>query len=270
MMENFTGIDVKLQHKINILPKYWNSLKPQNNVCTTVEESWKKRMEFMDEISVQNNVVVFLWNAFTNRFLYMSDKIQVLSYYDPAMFTSENGVAYLLSLIHPAHLDGALLLIRELIVNYCATHNKPNFKNVKISLNYLFKNGVGEYLQILHRPVILEVDENNKPTLVLNITHHVDHIKKEDSIGGIVVTEEDNFIFDYNLEQRQLESPKSFSDQEMKILQLLGKGLDTRAIAEKLFISPHTVDTHRRNIIKKTSCMDTTGVVAYAKFVGLI
>lgn len=269
-MLNFTDIDVKSLEKINNIPKYWESLKPQNNVCTAIEESWRKKMEFMDDVSVQNNVVVLLWNAFTNKFLYISDKMQTLSYYDPAQFTAENGVPYLLSLIHPAHIDGVLLMIQQLIINYCAKHNKPDFKNVKISLNYLFKNGQDEYLQILHRPVILEVDENNKPTLVLNVTHHVDHIKKEDSIGGIIVTDQDNFIFDYDLKKKCLEPPKNLSDQEMKILQLLGKGLDTRDIAEKLFISPHTVDTHRRNIIKKTSCMDTTGVVAYAKIAGLI
>ena len=269
-MPHYTDSDVISLQKISILPKYWESLKPQNNVPGAIEESWRLKMAFMDEISVQNNVVVFLWNSFTNRFLYVSDKLKVLSYYDPAMFIVENGVEKLLSLIHPNHLQAALQLIQQLVVNYCADNNKAHFKNVKISLNYMFKNGLGEYLQILHRPVILEVDENNKPTLVLNITHHVDHIKRDDSIGGIIITGDENFIFDYDLEEKCIEPPKKISDQEMKILQLLGKGLDTREIADKLFISPHTVDTHRRNIIKKTSCMDTTGVVAFAKLVGLI
>jgi DNA-binding CsgD family transcriptional regulator len=269
-MANSSYLDITSADTVNILPKYWETLKPQNNVSASIEESWRMKMEFMDDISVQNNVVVFLWNAYTNNFLFVSDKIKVLTFYEPAIFTAENGVERLLALIHPKHLQATLEMIQQLVINYCTDHNKPDFKNVKISLNYSFKNGLGEYLQILHRPVILEIDENLKPTLVLNITHHVDHIKREDSIGGVIVTADDNFIFDYNLDNKCIDLPKKISEQEMKILQLLGKGLDTKAIADKLFISPHTVDTHRRNLIKKTSCMDTTGVVAYAKLVGLI
>jgi DNA-binding CsgD family transcriptional regulator len=269
-MANANYLDITSADTVNILPKYWKTLKPQNNVSDSIGESWKKKMEFMDEISIQNNVAVFLWNAYTNAFLFVSDKIKVLSYYEPSIFTAENGVERLLSLIHPDHLQATLEMIQQLVINYCTDNKKPDFKNVKISLNYLFKNGMGEYLQILHRPVILEIDDNLKPRLVLNITHHVDHIKREDSIGGVIVTEDDNFIFDYNLDNKCIDPPKKISEQEMKILQLLGRGLDTKAIADKLFISPHTVDTHRRNLIKKTSCMDTTGVVAYAKLVGLI
>ena len=269
-MANLNYYNITSFEEINILPKYWQSLKPQFSVSPSTGESWKKRMQFMDDISIQNNVVVFLWNAYTNQFLYVSDKLKTLSYHDPELFTTDNGVDRLLSLIHPKHLQATLELIEQLIINYCAKTAKTDFKNVSIALSYLFKNGLGEYLQFLHRPIILEMDDKLRPTLVMNITHHVDHIKKDDSIGGVIVTPDDNFIFDYNLDKKCIEPPKKISEQEMKVLQLLGKGLDTKEIADKLFISPHTVDTHRRNIIKKTSCMDTTGVVAFAKLVGLI
>jgi DNA-binding CsgD family transcriptional regulator len=168
------------------------------------------------------------------------------------------------------HVQPVLQLIQTLVVNYCAENRVADFKNVKICFNYLFKNGIGEYMQILQRPVILEVDENNKPTLVLNFTYHVDYIKKPNSVGGIIITDNGTFIFDYNTDKKQIEPPKTLSDQEMKILHLLGKGFDTKAIAQQLFISPHTVDTHRRNLIKKTNCLDTTGVVAFARMTGLI
>jgi DNA-binding CsgD family transcriptional regulator len=161
-------------------------------------------------------------------------------------------------------------VIQQLVVNFCADHNVANYKNVKICFNYLFKNGKDEYMQILQRPVILEVDEHNKPTLVMNFTYHIDYIKRPDSVGGMVITDDGTFVFDYNPITKSIEPAKSFSTQETTILQLLGKGFDTKAIAEKLFISPHTVDTHRRNLIKKTNCMDTTGVVAFARMTGLI
>jgi len=50
-----------------------------------------------------------------------------------------------------------------------------------------------------------------------------------------------------------LETGFTFSDREFEILQLLAHGMDTDKIAEKLFLSAHTVNTHRRNLLKKTN-----------------
>jgi DNA-binding NarL/FixJ family response regulator len=43
------------------------------------------------------------------------------------------------------------------------------------------------------------------------------------------------------------------SDRELQIFHLIGKGLTTSAIADQLFISTHTIDTHRENIKHKLS-----------------
>jgi DNA-binding CsgD family transcriptional regulator len=50
-----------------------------------------------------------------------------------------------------------------------------------------------------------------------------------------------------------LETGFTFSDREFEILQLLAHGMDTDKIAEKLYLSTHTVNTHRRNLLKKTN-----------------
>ena len=44
-----------------------------------------------------------------------------------------------------------------------------------------------------------------------------------------------------------------FTDREYEILCLVKDGLNSIQIGESLFISSHTVDTHRRNILKKTN-----------------
>lgn len=43
-----------------------------------------------------------------------------------------------------------------------------------------------------------------------------------------------------------------FSDREFEILRLIKAGKSSDQIGEHLFLSPHTIDTHRRNILKKT------------------
>jgi DNA-binding CsgD family transcriptional regulator len=50
-----------------------------------------------------------------------------------------------------------------------------------------------------------------------------------------------------------LDNGYTFSDREFEILQLLALGMDSDKIAEKLFLSTHTVNTHRRNLLKKTN-----------------
>lgn len=41
------------------------------------------------------------------------------------------------------------------------------------------------------------------------------------------------------------------TDRELEIFRMIGEGLPTSAIAERLFLSTHTIDTHRENIKRK-------------------
>jgi len=54
------------------------------------------------------------------------------------------------------------------------------------------------------------------------------------------------------------------SSRELEILQLVSDEHTTKVIAEKLFISPMTVDTHRKNILKKTNQKTNIGLIKYA------
>lgn len=54
------------------------------------------------------------------------------------------------------------------------------------------------------------------------------------------------------------------SDREIEVLQLIAQEHSNGEIAEKLFISIRTVDTHRRNILEKLQVKNTAGLVRYA------
>lgn len=54
------------------------------------------------------------------------------------------------------------------------------------------------------------------------------------------------------------------SERELEIVLLICKGYSNSDIAEKLFISKRTVDTHRANILDKTGCKNTANLVVYA------
>jgi DNA-binding NarL/FixJ family response regulator len=60
------------------------------------------------------------------------------------------------------------------------------------------------------------------------------------------------------------------TEREREILKLIAEGLTNNQIAEKLVISPKTVDTHRTHIMDKLNLHNRTELVKYAMRRGLI
>ena len=62
----------------------------------------------------------------------------------------------------------------------------------------------------------------------------------------------------------------SLTAREQEILRLLAEGMSAKEIAEKLCISPKTVENHRSNIMNKLDLHSTLELVRYAARLGLI
>jgi len=60
------------------------------------------------------------------------------------------------------------------------------------------------------------------------------------------------------------------SEREIEVLRLIAQEYSNGEIAEKLFISIRTVDTHRRNLLEKLQVKNTVGLVKYALDKGII
>lgn len=58
--------------------------------------------------------------------------------------------------------------------------------------------------------------------------------------------------------------------REKEIMELVSKGLTTGQVAEQLFISTHTVESHRKNLIEKFDVTSMTAVIKLATRYGLI
>lgn len=54
------------------------------------------------------------------------------------------------------------------------------------------------------------------------------------------------------------------TDREIQVIKLLAQEYNTKEISEELFVSMHTIDTHRKNIMKKLGVKNTIGIVKYA------
>ena len=58
--------------------------------------------------------------------------------------------------------------------------------------------------------------------------------------------------------------PVVISGREIEVITLIAEGLTNAQISEKLFLSKHTVNTHRKNIMAKLGVKNTAGIVMYA------
>jgi DNA-binding NarL/FixJ family response regulator len=65
-------------------------------------------------------------------------------------------------------------------------------------------------------------------------------------------------------------SPISISERENEIIKLIAEGQTNGQIAEILFLSAHTINTHRKNIMSKLGVKNTAGVVMYAVKTNLV
>ena len=60
------------------------------------------------------------------------------------------------------------------------------------------------------------------------------------------------------------------SERENEIITLIAEGHTNEEIADKLFLSKHTVNTHRKNIMNKLGVKNTAGIVMYAVKMNLV
>ena len=60
------------------------------------------------------------------------------------------------------------------------------------------------------------------------------------------------------------------SKRESEIITHIAEGFTNAQIAEKLFLSAHTINTHRKNIMSKLGVKNTAGIVMYAVKTNLI
>lgn len=92
--------------------------------------------------------------------------------------------------------------------------------------------------------------------------------------GGTSFSDEiNNTIFSekqYNRPDHFDEANVTFSKRETDIVRLLGDGLSTQEVADKLFLSYYTIETHRKNLLNKFNLHNTAELVKYAAHLGLL
>ncbi len=76
-------------------------------------------------------------------------------------------------------------------------------------------------------------------------------------------------VNDLNLDKFSCD-PITLSERENEIIVLIAEGFTNGQIAENLFLSNHTINTHRKNIMSKLGVKNTAGIVMFAVKTNLV
>lgn len=111
-------------------------------------------------------------------------------------------------------------------------------------------------------PIVALVYQYVERSVLELFTHAID-IRQSRSV---VLSVLHNSLSDKKRESQPVEEQENYelSDRETDVLVLVAKGLSSKEIANKLNISVHTVNSHRKNITHKTGIKSVAGLAVYA------
>ncbi|HUP11014.1 MAG TPA: response regulator transcription factor, partial [Niastella sp.] len=90
--------------------------------------------------------------------------------------------------------------------------------------------------------------------------------KREKFFCGKVI----DAILEKHFPKKQDCNAPNLSQREIEIVELVAQGMTNNSIAKKLFLSIHTVSTHRKNILRKLQVKSASELVIYAIKTGLV
>lgn len=154
----------------------------------------------------------------------------------------------------------------EVVMSFFHQLAKGELLNYKTSYTLRIKDQSGQYQYMQHQGIPIAVDEAGGMTHAINVHTNISHIKQESggmmSLLGLNGRESFVGIDPFN---PNFESGNPLTDREREVLDYLSRGFSSKDISKALDISPHTVDTHRRSMLKKLDSANTIELVQKAK-----
>lgn len=110
---------------------------------------------------------------------------------------------------------------------------------------------------------------------LIGIEPVMDNLCYEGVFNGFLRINDDRETINHLLENylkriSPLKSDSQLSSREIEVLTLVARGLSNKCIADQLFISIHTVITHRKNITFKLGIKSIPGLTLYAALNNLV
>ena len=229
-----------------------------------LENHIQKLIEF-DKFLPYNSTFFCVTNTQELTFEYVSKNMLALLGFDIDEMT-KGGMRYFWGKIHPDDIDLWLKALDNLMQFTMDEITVDERSRMNYIWNYRIKNSKGVYVNVIQNTTPLEFDSENKP--IIGLAHYTilnTNIKMDVCASAKYLNKNNEYETKYfnNFSKKLLKD--SISNRERDIVRLLVLDYSSREISEKLFISSNTVDTHRRNILKKLNLSSTGELVGLLK-----
>ena len=221
---------------------------------------------FFDSTTGNPNCLYFA-SCTENLFLYVSESFAEIVGYDAPKILN-GGLDWWFSLVHP---DDIQQMLSE-IFQHCFLRPVSKRLNKPFLLEFRFKKSDGSWIWLREIKCVVSLTGTGFNEMILGRFEDITEIKKaEENQFRQLMKEQGNTnpllkaalpVVLSKLEgnvkhlpvSKQTVQPKGTimpTRREKEILYLIGEGYSTKQIAEKLFISINTVETHRRHLLAK-------------------
>ena len=211
--------------------------------------------------------VIFHPLQFSYRYDYAEKKVAAISGNlrsilgcHPFFNTDIFGLAFQLSDSAPEVEKASLSAMREKAMDYFLCYKKRGeLKSLNFSFEYKVKRVRGDYAWILHQMTITSTSVDGAPQASSNIVTDITAQKRDDKACFTIskMNKDQMYTSLHVIHEATLNNASGLSDRELEILELLRLGKSSYEISESLFISTHTVNTHRKNMLKKAGAKNT-------------
>lgn len=227
---------------------------------------WEKYREFIELLSKVNNSCVFV-AEYCVSYWFLSDNFQLFGYDPEVIHSSEIAPGYLETRIHPDDLI-VLGTTQRKLFEFIQTLPVDRRKDYKHIYECRAKNAEGDYIRFIFQQQILELDEDGKPWLLFGVLDISPDTSPLEQIKLRVINYKTGEIVPFSIFEQ--ESDIKLSEREKEILQMVRKGMQSKEISDKLFLSIHTVNKHRQNIMQKMNTNNVLEAIDYARKLGLL
>jgi hypothetical protein len=137
-----------------------------------------------------------------------------------------------------------------------------------MSVNYRFRNPSGGYSNILVQGYLFFTLVPYKTVFYFKLHTNIDWYKKINKCIHYYIG--NNLAYFRYPDEEIMQTGKVFTDREFEIIRMIEAGLSSEQIAEKLFLSLHTINTHRANILEKSGKAPISDLIYELKESGLL
>ena len=189
---------------------------------------------------------------------------------DNEVFLKE-GLGEFIKRIHPDEVGSIINgVYRDFATWFAQMDQSVEWKNISFRYNYRFLNKTGTYTNIIEHVYVLEVDSEKRASLILG---NVIPFGKDEVLpikSALNLHKYDVIETLYSGKYNTAKEIYKITKREVDILMNLAMGKTSKEIARSLIISPNTVDTHRRNLLKKLQCDSVVELAQIAFKSGLL